>query len=434
MLQALDLPTTTCDAHSLLDKVDFELLAEEGYYCKLPPDQCFLVLHIHVLSSSLVFIDRLVALGFRRSSIFIIPKTYSTIEKVSNQLRDRGCHVWSLSQRAMRPGLYDEATYDLLRTAISEAALLCKKCAAKRCVLVDDGGFLSQGWLATNQNIASDCDVITIAQTTSGLYRYRKACAYQINVAASAGKKYFEFKVIVNGVMTKIKSEGFLRRTDVPGVIGIGALGSRLATRLNSEGYLVNSYDINPNKRIPFAYRQTSWLDTVKKSNVIFGCTGRNFMHFNNNEIFSIGGIKHCFSVSSRDVEFNIFSCTQETYEDFETVEVTARDGAVFHIYNGGFPINFDRKKEWEPFLDISITRSFLLLAVIQSLCVARFPNPKVVEKLALRGQWSVVLKWLEARGETSEHYDVNVVDFHDPRWWAKSSKGDHYKGRWFRQ
>ena len=387
MLQALDLPPTTCDAHSLLDKVNFELLAEEGYDCKLPPSQCFLVLHIHVLSSTLIFIDKLVALGFRRSSIFIIPKTYSTIEEVSNQLRNIGCHVWSLSQVTIRPGRYDEATYDLLRTAISEAALLCKKHEAKRCVLVDDGGFLSQGWLAAKQNIAPDCDVITIAQTSSGLYRYRKACVYQINVAASAGKKHFESKVIVNGVMAKIKSDGLLRDTDVSGVIGMGALGSRLATRLISDGYLVNSYDINPNKLIPFAYRQTSWLDTIKKSNVIFGCTGRNFMHFNNGKLFNIEGVKHCFSVSSRDVEFKyLLSSAQRIYKNYETVEVATRDGAVFRVYNGGFPINFDRKKEWEPFSDISITRSFLLLAVISVTLRAEISKSQISGKARVKG------------------------------------------------
>ena len=101
-----------------------------------------------------------------------------------------------------------------------------------------------------------------------------------------------------------------------------------------------------------------------------------------------------------------------------------------FVVLNGGFPINFDREREWEDESEISLTRALVLLGVVQALCLPARRPTKANEKLALKCQQVLVATWLKRRNKTCADYGVSEGDFYDMRWWFRESRGSEYKGK----
>ena len=96
---------------------------------------------------------------------------------------------------------------------------------------------------------------------------------------------------------------------------------------------------------------------------------------------------------------------------------------------NGGFPINFDRDKEWESDEAISLTRALVLLGALQSLYLdAAVPNT-AIEKLSLLSQHVLVKTWLKRRLKACTDYGVEQRDFDNSAWWYQKSGGAEYKG-----
>lgn len=422
---------TSEDLETILELIEPGLLSNEGYYHYCEPQDCVVVLHIHVLTSTTSLIRRMISLGFRSEAIILIPKPYSTIQSASSALSELGrIKIIHPLEKRFKLGRYDDLLVDLLEYAAIKAQALCRTRRAKRCILVDDGGFLSQVWNRVSEFQSNNCDAISIPQTASGLYRRRRTCVRQINVATSAAKRHFESKIIIRGVMTKLNELRLIgTRTDVA-VIGLGALGHRLAERLVQDGHHVYTFDINPSKFLNSTNNQLSWFDAVRKSQVVFGCTGKNFMHFNNDWLFELRGDRHLLSLTSRDVEFKYLleQASDNIEEQFGTVNICERGKFCYFIHNSGFPINFDRQKEWETPLDISLTRGLLLIAILQALCVSPFESTNGVEKLALFAQRKLVTEWLKKKAQKSSDFGVNPDKFEDIRWWLQSSGGSVHK------
>ena len=419
----------------VLNLVQPDLLLKEGYKRHVAAADCAIVAHIHILPSTISLLSKLVEMGFRPSSIVLVPKPYSTIPSALKEAEEMGCKIIRFSNRRPIPGKYDSHSSRLLESACSFAFSLTEDKDILRFILVDDGGFLTSIW-HQHQSPKTQYDVISVQQTASGFYPYRLwPKVRRIDVARCAAKKNFEARIIVDGAMRKVLSLHILKKIKKVGVVGIGALGQKLSDRLSARKDMeVFTYD-----RGPYTYHKDSnvcdsWLECVQQSELIFGCTGHNFMHQKLNILKRINDNKarHLISLSSRDVEFQTLLLESKENiirSQYSMFKINPFSSSAYYIYNGGFPINFDRQQEWETSAEISLTRALVLIGVLQALHVPFNHDPTIVEKLALLAQKQLVKKWLLCRGVKSKEYSVSEEQFDNTLWWHLNSGGDRYLG-----
>jgi hypothetical protein len=93
-------------------------------------------------------------------------------------------------------------------------------------------------------------------------------------------------------------------------------------------------------------------------------------------------------------------------------------------LENGGFPVNFDRCKEWETESEIFLTRALVLLAFWQSLYLPMPRSRNEAFKLSPEGQQFLVAKWLPHLAMDCEDFGVRRFDFRALKWWAANSGG----------
>ena len=413
------------DLEEFLADVNLASLSADGYTPYVRPEDCVLLMHIHVLNSSVPLIKQLLKNGFRPESIVIVPKVYSTIPAAASRIAQLGCGIVRTARDMFTPGQYDFYAVKGLNDGVRYARAACFKTKARRCIVVDDGGLLTERWSAAKET-SDPFDAISVQQTSSGLYGNRQSALRRINVAGSAAKRFFESKIIVSGVMRKLSSLRMLSRSRNLAVIGIGTLGKRIAQTLSLQGHQVLTCDIKGNRELPNA-THTSWQECVKNADIILGCTGRNFMHFEVSDLFSLQKRKMFVSLSSRDIEFKSFLLSDvhlSSDRPFSDLRVKSSNNFSHTVLNGGFPINFDRKIEWERFDEINVTRGLVLIAILQALCVPACHDMAKIEKLALQQQYKLVMKWLHNRDQAPGYFEVEHDQFHSLRWWSAESNG----------
>jgi hypothetical protein len=299
----------------------------------------------------------------------------------------------------------------------------------QRCVLIDDGGLLTEEWNRLNERCY---DSISVQQTASGFSHAPRADIRRIDVARSAGKRFFEAKIIATGVLGKVVLLDVLRDTRSVGVVGMGYVGRQIAAELLRRGKTVYTYDKKQERTLEGCVCVGHWSECVQRADFIFGCTGSNFMKNSGLHWLRGGGAKHLVSMSSRDIEFQgllRYGEGVERSDRFGLIKAFYRGAGPFLIMNGGFPINFDRDKEWESDDAISLTRALVLLGALQSLYLdAAVPNT-AIEKLSLLSQHVLVKTWLKRRLKACTDYGVEQRDFDNSAWWYQKSGGGEYKG-----
>ncbi len=419
-------PNASLLARALLQKVDLSLLDREGFRPQLHPSECLVLLHIHALPSNVWLLERLIRLGFRPQSIIVVPKKYSTIPPVQQQIRELGCVFIDTDLRLFRPGSYDQYAERTLQQAVLRAQGSCHD-NIRRCILVDCGGMLTDNWSRLNKRTPPD--TISVQQTTSGLNPARlRSAVHRISVATSAAKRIFEPKTIVDGVLRKVSDLRLLDQDHRVAVIGLGAIGSRLAKELVATQRQIFTYDIIEGKNVPGTVRKSSWQECVNAADIVFGCTGRNFMHADIKSIREMRRQKKFVSLSSRDIEFksllNEYRGT-DPYNSFANIRVCVEKHISHTVLNGGFPINFDRKREWEEGAEISLTRAIVVLGVLQSLCIPVTDQQSIIEKLALKSQQRLSEEWLKINNYSPSDFFMHPEYCRDNRWWSTESRLD---------
>jgi hypothetical protein len=112
----------------------------------------------------------------------------------------------------------------------------------------------------------------------------------------------------------------------------------------------------------------------VDRASVIIGCVGENWLKAG--QLPTLRKRDHTLvSCSSRAVEFESLLKNEETdrHEEFyATVRCRSEGGITQVILNRGFPINFDRKTEWERPEDIALARAIIFAAVPQAVTLPR--------------------------------------------------------------
>jgi release factor glutamine methyltransferase len=197
----------------------------------------------------------------------------------------------------------------------------------------------------------------SVEQTTGGIRAdYQQPCVW---VARSAAKLQLESQVIADGILAKLLS--LFPNERKFGVIGGGALGSALAARLLAQNALVGTHD----RRQLAAQSSMPLRELIAKSNVLLGCVGRSLVNIADLE--NLIGKKVFVSCSSARREFADLIMSAHAASEYDSF-TWSFGNLEFAVLNGGYPINFDRQREWEDPNGIWLTRRLVLSGAEQAL------------------------------------------------------------------
>ncbi len=359
---------------------DFELLEQDGYRRQVRGEDAVILAHLHCLPSilPLIWILQREDLSIPGKQIIVIAKPYSTIQGALISLRQLGVVVLAHAAK-FHVGQYDQAASGHLVEGCERAKAVCndvkKRGGKPRLILVDDGGMLTETWWTHHKT--ENIDAVSVQQTASGIRRDPDpGKIVKIDVARSAAKKHFESKIVAAGVLKKVRELDVLTKTSSVGVAGVGAVGGALASDLLKQGYSVNLFDHKSSYQSPGNTEIFCKIgDFLNHCQVIFGCTGRNFMKPASLRRINLRHGITFVSCSSRDIEFQYLlqlGKLKTTFPEgyFGRLELSFESGQYHVVENSGFPINFDRTKEQEAVHEIILTRALVLTGIFQALCV----------------------------------------------------------------
>lgn len=413
--------------------VDFQILERDGYERQVRGEDTVILAHLHCLPSTIKFFQTLTRddLSIPSTQIILIPKPYSTIAAVAATLSRMGLSVLSGSI-PFKPGYYDYPASLLLKSGCRKASSVClglkKKGRKPRLVLVDDGGMLTETWWRHFET--GEFEIVSVQQTASGARRDpRPDEVAKIDVARSAAKRQFEAKIVAAGVLKKAAELDVLKTSCQLGIAGVGALGSALASNLAKSGRCVSLYDVKPEfPRPPKSARYARIGVFLNECDLVFGCTGRNFLKADHLRKIRANHSIHFVSCSSRDTEFldllRFGKIERETVGDgFGRLQVSFEGRKPHFVENGGFPLNFDRTKEQEGAEEIVLTRALVLAGIFQALCVKVKERRENVLMLSPSLQQALVYQWLGVTKKSPSQFDAGA-DVGTLDWWINQSFG----------
>jgi release factor glutamine methyltransferase len=263
----------------------------------------------------------------------------------------------------------------------------------ERLTLLDEGGLLYESMPA---DLAPR--TVGVEQTTFGT-RAQWRCP-MVLVCRSAAKLLFESQIIARGILRKLTTMDLLESESI-GSLGVGALGSQIARALLRQGVTVLASDIG---RPPEDLRNlcVTPAELLAHCPVVLGCTGTDSL--DPSELGVITGRRIFVSCSSNDIEFRSIAARLSRVSRFGPI--TGYIGTTeCVVLNGGFPINFDRQREWEQDDEIRLTRRLVLEGLDQT---ERIPLHTPGKGLMLdpRRQLRVLTDWLE---RVSDPGSINV-------------------------
>jgi hypothetical protein len=407
----------------MLGHIGPKLLAVDGFSEMVPPSRVLIFAHIHCLPSYAKLLGYMIdGIGFKPSNIVVIPKAYSTVPETLHELKAMGIRI-EKTGGIIRVGHYNKYAAPALKSACEYAAeLIAGRRDIERAILIDDGGSLTEFW--HKHNIHQKITTISVQQTTSGMHRKPTNCRKikKVSVAGSAAKRWFESVVIASGIVRKLKNLELDLDGRRIGIIGYGAIGRAVAAEVQNYTDQIRIYDYATNARSE-KFRNTSSLGSlIDKSDIIFGCTGRNCFARAESLLKRADASITFASCSSRDVEFLalLHAYAKPAENTFKDLDICA--GKTHRILNGGFPINFDRVQEYETESEISLTRALTLSGVLQ--CLGKFRREDIIVPLGPKAQKLTVETWLRLNGKNNKSFFVSDKDFADWEWWKNPSSG----------
>ncbi|MFA5993869.1 MAG: methyltransferase [Parcubacteria group bacterium] len=361
-------------------------------------EDVLIIAHTHILESSYPLFRHLAAVvGYQ--NMFLMEKPYSTIPEVAGRVVEMGAELVRVS---MKKGLaYEFSVQDSVQILWSKVLSHMKKVAISKIVIIDDGADIISNipW----QDLTG-IDVVGVEQTTRGIVRLRESYnAYPpvISVAGCALKKEIESGFIARAIASEVQM--LIRKIGKKriGVVGTGNIGRLIIEELEKENAAVSYYDFS-RFNIMGATRKgnvTSVSEIVEKNDVIIGATGRDFLR--GVVLDKSMGEKYFLSASSADVEFySILNRAGFPVDNFETVSFQPHAGLTLKIVNGGYPINFNRKKEIEAAEDMQLTRTLLFAGFVEALEVSKKEKQSVIFKLDTDFQREILNIWIAVKSK----------------------------------
>ena len=389
-----------------------------GRALEIPPGIA-VVAHTHCLpSAAATLFPWLLGAGLSPDRLLVITKPYSTIPRSLEALTKRGLALVAEPDPCAFPD-YAALSDHLLRQGLETAR--ARFAGAERLLLLDDGGMLTECWSSRFRDIAAH--TISIQQTSSGVRRPSLASWHipYVDIARSVAKTVFEAPAIAGGITRKLCSLGECARGAAVGIVGLGAIGARIATSLAGQRRRVLAFDTS--EAVPELRgieRCATAVELIDTADIIIGCTGTDWM--SDAEVRHLGRRPHVLvSASSRDVEFGALlraAGASRRHAGFEALELRPPGGTAQRILNGGYPVNFDRRREWESGREMVLTRLLLFAGVLQALDASEVQETTRL-KLDPALQQRAVSEWLRLIRRRPGHFGVSSEAFEDPGWWA---------------
>ncbi len=290
------------------------------------------------------------------------------------------------------------------------------------------------------EQILQKYKVVGVEKTTGGLINLENQGMPPfplIGVAHCAAKKILESPLIAEAVVTKLLPLIPIRNANlICGVVGYGAIGKSVATKLLALGHKVIIFD-NDSQQLKNITSKDVTVTTdlsalVAFSDYIFGCTGRDIT--TSLDIFRLSPKnKTLISCSSEDKEFlSLLHLIQRkkngkvATQPLENIEYENDAGGIIRILRGGFPINFDNSSESVPAQDIQLTRALVLGSILQA--IQFFKRPEILDtnfiySLDSKIQKFVVNEWLKCQ-PTNRFSKKVIASFQDINWIRENSGG----------
>jgi len=382
----------------------------------------------HLLETTGSLFEALLELGVPPKHIYVLGKTYSTIPKVESGLRSSGIQV-----RNIPPGT-NEGYRQQMETACEKLWKEVERRLPERIkgiIVLDEGGFCLK---AIPQALLSRLNVVGVEQTRSGL-RYKESFRFPVILVAScAAKRYFEPPIISREIESVLTAKVIGKSDKTYGVLGLGSIGQSVTSMLLKCGKRVCVYDRNHNKMELLQMGTSSVTscssceDFIRKSDVVFGCTGQDALSKLNFDAIGRTAEKQMISCSSGDIEFlTLLKRSRQNVPNnnqFANATVTV-GGNVFVVHNGGCPINFNRAREVSSPAEIQFTRALLFGGIIQAIMGANHkPALHGSEQLSPIFQKYVIEKWLESDPKRKNDYSPAVLWGANNRHWITTHSG----------
>lgn len=334
----------------------------------------------HFLRETCCWFSHLLKAG---ATIIAMGKDYSTCPEVAERLRRIGVTIIERPEWSWKPGGYKEHFVSKINQTWEEASKVCIDGSISEIIVLDDGGFL-MGAVPKSINLK----ISGVEQTTSGMPSANEAAKRfpVVCVADSSKKRRWESPMIAEAIAERAKYICPLLGAGAKvGVIGSGAIGAALLNQLKVSkdhkgddlNYQLFYYDVSGQSNISHnvASAMPCIAEVIKQSSVIFGCTGNDFLSKSGIDL-SIAAGKWFISCGSMDTEFltlllngkstSLESEFQRPHNPFSTVVVHVGTQPCF-VANGGFPVNFDRRRDSVPLQKIQLTRGLMHSGLIQA-------------------------------------------------------------------
>ena len=323
----------------------------------------YLICSQHLVSTTYSLFNTLLNLGIYPENISVIGKCYSTDFQALAEMQALGIDVCSSSLSFQSHVSFDAQYRSNIQKFVSHRSVKLKNNYFKKIIVLDDGGELI---LCVNSLIEEKNQLIGIEQTSSGYHKIKQVKINYpiINVARSPAKLNYESPIIANLILKTLKKA--LNKIHVVSkkalIIGNGPIGSHVYEVLK------NSFEVLIFDKIASrnSLKQENFETMLKTFDLIIGCTGEPV--FNVTQQLK----KHVVlvSASSSDREFNAVHLRKKIPEISDCHRhLLIQDR---WLANCGFPINFSSDFKEIDCDKLQLTRSLLLLAILQA---ATSPN-----------------------------------------------------------
>ncbi len=378
----------------------------------------------HLLWQTVDLFQALVELGVRPENIFATGKVYSNSPIVKDVLRDMDVTV--VESTMLAPGEYEQAfSEDVDRLWAVTARCLAER-NIKRILVLDDGGrCITQ----IPRELLDRYQVSGVEQTSFGMFVFEQnPPAFAVmSWARAAVKLQIGGALFSHCLLEKVQTEFLggktLEEQDV-GIVGLGSIGSAMASLAAQQHNQVVFYDPDPDLIVPDylkgrVRRADSLEELMTRSDFVFGCSGRNPFQ-NKWPMKHRSGIK-LFSGSGGDHEFGPIIDALKQSSDFQvaplTWDISSERGpsGPIHIAYRGFPYNFvSRDIEAVPTHIVQLETAGLLAGLIQArqhlwLCQERRERNTGIHRVSPEAQHFIYETWLrtmKTRGvDLSETY-----------------------------
>lgn len=356
---------------------------------------CAIIAHSHILPTSVSLFRHLGHL-VNPGNIFVLDKPYSSIRESLNELTQTGIEVIPVVAEQGVP-------YELsLRKAIDymwgRVVEVQKRGGFKKLIIIDDGAdvLLSIPW----SNL-TEIQIVGVEQTQRGITRIENFSGKLppvVSVATSSIKKNIESVFIGRAIVNKLNALRVFKNVNSIGVLGLGSIGLSIVDSLKLSGKIVYTYDSRVHTESNVAPTTHYSVDSLMEdADIVIGATGED--SFRGVMLEKVTGHKILVSASSSDLEFrSLLKLVPYGKDHFQSIVIPVHKGLEVDILNGGFPINFDRKIEWEPAEDIVLTRCLLYMGVIQASDILKEKIQAGIVILNIEVQEKLILKWKEQK------------------------------------